>query len=83
MSERDMRDLWDAIDCLRAQQNMANTMLAEIKAVLGERCEVRGKRIDELEEGLERVKMRVWWFAGASSAVAFLFSKLWPSGLGK
>ncbi|GAB7079858.1 hypothetical protein [Megalodesulfovibrio paquesii] len=78
-----MRDLWDAIDTLRTRQHEAITLLAEIKAILGERCEGRGRRIQELEAGLEQVRGRVWWFAGASSAAAFVVSRLWPAGFGK
>ncbi|AGW12152.1 hypothetical protein [Megalodesulfovibrio gigas] len=83
MSDRDLRDLWDAIDVLRTQQHVANTLLAEIKTILSERCEGRGRRIQDLEAGLEQVRARVWWFAGASSAAAFVVSRLWPSGFGK
>lgn len=83
MNDQELRDLWDAVDTLRAQQHITNTMLAEIKTILCERCDVRGQRIDSLEQSLERVKSRVWWFAGASSVVAFIITKLWPTLVGK
>lgn len=76
MNDQQHRDLWDAIDGLRVQQQSAHTLLAEIKTILCERCEGRGRRIDDLEAGLERVKSRVWMFAGASSAIAFVVSRL-------
>lgn len=51
--------IWDAIDDLRAKVGLALTQLAEIKALLGERCAARELRICALERGLSGVGAKV------------------------
>lgn len=49
MSETDIRDLWTAVDLLRAQMNAQNVLLAEIKTLLSERHGYLHKEIEEIQ----------------------------------
>ena len=50
MSDQDIRDLWSSVNEVREAQGLTNTRLAEIKAMLGERCSTREMRMERLEE---------------------------------
>ncbi len=80
---QELRDLWEAVESLRSQQSVTNALLAEIRATLNERCEHRGAQLDDLERDVAALQGKVWWFSGASAALAFAFSKLIPLGVGK
>lgn len=82
MSERELRDLWDAVESLREQQSVTNALLAEIRTILSERCESRGVRMADLERAVDSLKARVWWFSGATGALTYVFTKIIPFRLG-
>lgn len=82
MSERELRDLWDAVESLREQQSVTNALLAEIRTILNERCEHRGTRLADLEEQVDSIRTRVWWFSGATGALTYVFTKIIPFSLG-
>lgn len=45
--DKEDSELWEHVNQLKVQFAVANTMLAEIKALLSERCSARGKAIDQ------------------------------------
>jgi len=83
MSERELRDLWDAVESLREQQSVTNALLAEIRTILSERCETRGTRLADLEAAVDSIRARVWWFSGATGALTYVFTKIIPLSLGE
>ncbi len=74
---QDIRDIWSAVDSLRAGQDIQNNMLAEIKAMLAERCAARVLRIDALDREVRELRQRVWTFSGMAAVLAFLAQRLW------
>jgi polyhydroxyalkanoate synthesis regulator phasin len=74
---QDIRDIWSAVDSIRAGQDIQNNMLAEIKAMLAERCTARVLRIDALDREVRELRQRVWTFSGMAAVLAFLAQRLW------
>lgn len=74
---QDIRDIWSAVDSIRAGQDIQNNMLAEIKAMLAERCAARALRIDALDREVRELRQRVWTFSGMAAVLAFLAQRLW------
>lgn len=79
---QEIRDLWSDVDELKAAQHLQNTMLAEIKTLLSERCEARGRMVEGLNRDLRELHKRVWTFSGAAMVLAVLaqrlLHKIWP-----
>lgn len=82
MSETDIRDLWNAVDLLRAQLNAQNVLLAEIKTLLSERHGYLHKELEEIQtqrhcaehaEKLRSLERIVWT---TLTATAGLLAKL-------
>jgi hypothetical protein len=88
MSEQDVRDLWSAVNSMRAESALIGSSLVRIEAMLSERCEARmntmrqmqrqtedhDKRIDKLEQ--LRAQLLVIAAIGSmvgGAAVAWLF----------
>ncbi len=74
---QDIRDIWSAVNSLRAGQDIQNNMLAEIKTMLAERCAARALRIDALDREIRELRQRVWTFSGMAAVLAFLAQRLW------
>lgn len=79
---QEIRDLWSTVDELRSAQHLQNTMLAEIKTLLSERCMLRGREVDTLAREMRDMRQRVWTFSGAAAVLAILaqrlLHKIWP-----
>jgi len=79
---QEIRDLWSAVDELKAAQHLQNTMLAEIKTLLSERCQARGRLVDGLNREMRELRQRVWTFSGAAMVLAVLaqrmLHRIWP-----
>lgn len=79
---QEIRDLWSDVDELKAAQHLQNTMLAEIKTLLSERCQARGSQVDSLTREMRDLRQRVWTFSGAAAVLAVLaqrmLHKIWP-----
>lgn len=77
MATEDTSAIWEALDGVRAEQSQTNRELAEIRAVLCERCEAREKRIANMEADVKGLKQRVWVLSGATGVIAWVAAK-WP-----
>mgnify|MGYP006298186487 CR=1 FL=1 len=79
---QEIRDLWTAVDEIKATQHVQNTMLAEIRTLLSERCQLRGTQVENLVREMREVRQRVWTFSGAAAVLAVLaqrmLHKIWP-----
>lgn len=74
---QEIRDLWAAVDDLKTGQSLQNTMLAEIKTLLSERCVQRGAQVETLARDVRELKQRVWTFSGAAAVLAIVAQRLW------
>ncbi|WP_029896616.1 hypothetical protein [Desulfohalovibrio reitneri] len=79
MSERDIHNLWEAVDALRHGQGELLVAVGRIEARLAERCAERAKRLDSLnadiaeaQKRLEAVERGQSRLAAASSVLASL-----------
>ena len=75
--KEDIRELWRAVNSLRSGQKDQTALLAEIKAMLSERCSARTQRIDTLDREMRELRQRVWTFSGMAAVLAFLAQRLW------
>ncbi|TVM29230.1 hypothetical protein [Oceanidesulfovibrio marinus] len=82
MSERELSDLWDAVESLSQQPSVTTALRAEIRTILSETCESRVVLMTELELAVDSIKARVWWFAGATGELTDGFTKIIPCRLG-
>jgi phage shock protein A len=59
MNEQEVRDLWGAVNGLRVDVGGVATQVAQVMAMLGERCVSREQRIAAVERQFEEMERRV------------------------
>lgn len=74
---QEIRDLWAAVDDLKTGQSLQNSILAEIKTLLAERCMLRGLQVENLARDVRDMKQRVWTFSGGAAVLAIIAQRLW------
>lgn len=77
MAGDDIADLWSAVNELRAAVADLTGLVREVRAMLAERCDVRAKRLGDIEERLRAVEHRVWWASGASAVIGIVSGWVW------
>lgn len=73
----DSRDVWDAINALKAMQHMQNVKLAELTAIAGERQVNMATDISEIKTKLNTVQCIVH-----STRLAIMERVMWAFGVG-
>lgn len=68
----EFKDLWDAVEKIRQEQNTTNSTLSRIETLLAERCMTRGAVMNSTIDRLSEVEKKLWFFSGAAVAVSTL-----------